>query len=643
MIWAVCGLLTAALILCSVRLLLSKKAGVSRMVFVLGCLFVATFAVYIPPFVKTYGIWAGIVGDLAHVLQVVTVDADVTNYYPAVIHGLNNDLLIQAYILLLGTVHIFLPAVAAMTAVTVLFRCFASMQLFFVNHSKRPLFVFSEVNEQSLHLAKSLEKIKCDIVFANKKEDTLGGEIKHKYSLIFKEESISELHIRSKKSKDIYFFCISKDEDQSLGYTLKLIEKYAEEKESRQEHIHIYQFSKHQDFSIYVDSTDKGELDVHCVNEYEMLIYNLLDKYPLMDGAVNGIHVLLYGLSKINVIALKTIAWCGQISGYPLRISVVGVHMNKRINDLKLEVPGLFTERYDIRFWDCQNEMEVAETIRRECKDVNYSIVSENTDNASMERGVLLRRLFYSMDEKFAACPAIFCYIREPAKANLVERLATAEANPKRKMPYNLTPFGSVEEVYTYQSLVDADLEKVAKNVHLAYEEIFSDGEIDVKQALKAYKVFEVNKRSNRANALHIRYKLRMLGLDYTLDPAAEPVRLEAYYTDEAMDKMAFSEHSRWMAFLESEGWIPATREQVKAYIDSDISKGRHKCPILQMHPYICPYEDLKELSEELENKDTTVYDKELILRIPQILGDKWKVAGRAFKIVRAADSREKK
>lgn len=35
----------------------------------------------------------------------------------------------------------------------------------------------------------------------------------------------------------------------------------------------------------------------------------------------------------------------------------------------------------------------------------------------------------------------------------------------------------------------------------------------------------------------------------------------------------------------------------------------------------------------ELEGKDTTVYDEELILRIPDILGDKWNVAGKKYKI----------
>ena len=126
-----------------------------------------------------------------------------------------------------------------------------------------------------------------------------------------------------------------------------------------------------------------------------------------------------------------------------------------------------------------------------------------------------------------------------------------------------------------------------------------------------------------------------MLGLDYTDQADAEEVDMREYYTDQYLTLLSISEHNRWMAFLETEGWSPSTKEEVYSYRESGISKGRHNCPILKMHPYICEYESLKELSMEIEGKDTTVYDKGLILRIPDILGDKWNVAGKKYKIIK--------
>ena len=635
MIWIICTIISAIMIVLSIRAYLNKSNGSLRVIAVLGCLFAATYIIYLPALLSSYGLLSGLIGNLIHVLQVVTLDADIMEYYDVISSGIGNIVLAKLYMVLQGVLHVALPTVSALTAVTVLFRCFSSMQLFFASKRKKPLFIFSEINERSLQLAKSLCGIKCDIVFANSTTDSLNNENETGLDFIFKEESISELNVKQKKGKDIYYFCISDDEDASLSYALQLIEKHSNLKDADQKHIHIFQFAKSDDFSVFIDSANKGMLDIQCINEYEMLLYNLLNRYPLFKFAKSEIHVLLHGLSQINITALKAIAWCGQLGGYSLKISVVGTNISSQIEELKLTVPGLFTERYNIIFYDCSSEKEIVDTISQKCLDTNYVIVSEATDNETMKQGIILRRLFYKSSKTFDACPPIFCYIKEPSKFNIVKNLSTAESNPKRKMSYDLTPFGSLEEVYTYKNLVDSDLEKLAKNVHLAYEEIFSDNPIDVPEALKRYNIFEVNKRSNRANALHIRYKLNLLGLDYTDTYDKESVDMSDYYTEQYLEILSMSEHDRWMAFLETEGWEPSTKEEVYSYRESGISKGRHNCPILKKHPYICEYEKLKDLSLDLEGKDTTVYDKELILRIPDILGDKWNVAGKKYQITK--------
>lgn len=631
----ICMIASAMLMALGVKLYFNKQSGSFKVIFVLACLFFATYAIYLPAFLGEYDLLSALVGDLVNALQVITIDADVMRFYDEMKLAIDNSVAEGLYMLLLCAVHVALPLVSALTAVTVLLRCFSSAQLFFAKNSKRPLFVFSEMNERSRQLVKSLDGIKCDVVFTNSSHDSLNSEGYGRRKLIFKEEDISEISVKCKKGKNVYFFCISDDEDISLTQSLKLIEKYSKAERESQKNIHIYQFSRYQDFSVYIDSAVKENLDVRCVNEYELLIYNLLDKHPLLKYARSDIHVLLHGLSKINEIALRAIMWVGQLSGYSMKISVVGIGINEKIEDLKIRIPGLFTGRYNVNLYSCKSEKEIIDTVSERCSDANYVIVSEATDNETMDRAILLRRLFYKINREYNYCPPIFCYVKEPSKFNITQNLATAESNPKRKMSYDLTPFGSLDEVFSYRSLIDSDIEGLAKNVHLAYEEIFSDGEIDVNGALASYNVFEVNKRSNRANALHIRYKLNLLGLDYTDKEDAEEVDLKDYYTEEILDKLSRSEHDRWMAFLESEGWETSSKDDVYAYRRSEISKGRHQCPILKMHPYICEYEKLKDLSMDLEGKDTTVYDRELVLRIPDILGDKWGVSGKKHKITK--------
>jgi hypothetical protein len=126
-----------------------------------------------------------------------------------------------------------------------------------------------------------------------------------------------------------------------------------------------------------------------------------------------------------------------------------------------------------------------------------------------------------------------------------------------------------------------------------------------------------------------------MMGLDYTADPHAEEVDFASALTDDLLQTLTVAEHDRWMAFLESEGWVTASVEQSQTYQAAGLSRGRHNCPLLKMHPYICPFDDLKSRSDRLGLPDSTVYDREMITRIPHILHDKWGIAGKKYKIIK--------
>jgi site-specific recombinase XerD len=90
---------------------------------------------------------------------------------------------------------------------------------------------------------------------------------------------------------------------------------------------------------VFIDSADKGSLDVQCVNEYEQLIYSLLDRYPLSKFASSQLHVLLHGMSPINIIALRAIAWCSKLGSFRTKISLVGLNIADVYED-RLRVVG---------------------------------------------------------------------------------------------------------------------------------------------------------------------------------------------------------------------------------------------------------------------------------------------------------------
>ena len=639
MIWYICAIAAVMLFVVTAMVSVDTKHGSKKVFYIFVLFTVSTYILYIPPFFIGYEPIAAVWGSLYNILQVISLESGCLDWYDFITASIGFGLFEKIYIALLGFVHIALPAVSAVSAITLVLHFLATVRLSVVNHRRRPIFVFSEINNKSEALARNIRETigKCDIVFSDISGVAEKNVLQQELNCIVYEKSIESIQIKHVADKEIYYFCITGDSDINLNHTLDLINDSRDLPTEVQQKIHVFLFADGDNVDIMIDSSDKGNIDIHVVNEIETIAYDLLNEYPLCKHATNSeISILLCGLDKLDKAFLRAALWCGQLAGYKLKVRVVGIDIEKEIENMKLWFPGLFTDRYDVEFYSCIGDKDFADTVDKHCRDANYIVVNRENDEETVNIAILLRRMFYKFDSEYKNAPPIYAYIRYSDKAKMVRNLQTSEANPERRTSYDITPFGYYGDIYTYNNLVDSDIEKLSKNVHLVYEDIFSEADIDVQAALGRYKIFEVNKRSNRANAMHIRYKLALLGLDYTdADADGEEVELKDYLEKEKLDMLSYSEHNRWMAFLESEGWETATIDQVNAYKASDISKGRHNCPVLQLHPYICAYEELPERSEKLGLPDSTVYDRELIARIPDILGDKWNAVGKRFKIVK--------
>ena len=636
MLWFLCLCIAAVLLLAAFGLILRKKLGLMRFLYAVIMLLVSTFVIYIPSFFAQHDFVAALFGNFFNTLQVLTLDAEYLDNYELICQMISTPWLAQAYEWVLALLHILLPAVSAMTAVTLVVRCLTQLQLRRLRNAGRDLHVFSCVNYESQILAADIRRndSRAELVFLESDNDMDHSDLRDSLICSVLEEKIENIRAKARNRK-VYYYCIDQDQEENMNSALAILAALQAEPAQVQKNNSIFMFSQDPMAETMIDSLDKGLVEIDVINHYQAAAYQLLTDYPLTDiGQDREIFVVLCGFSEMTLEMLRAVSWCGQLCGYRLKIRVLGNLSMETVAEFKEQYPGLFTDRYDIRFLDCPNQAQLRMQLEKHCPNADYIIVAEQSESQTIERAVFLRRYYYMQDPAFSANPRIYAYISNGEKAKAVESLCTAEAKPERRTSYGITPFGVATQMYTFANVTDSDLEKIAKNVHLMYEDIFSDGPIDALEAIRRYNLFEVNKRSNRANALHIRYKLFLLGLDYTDDPHADEVDMAAYLDEQMLEKLSRSEHDRWMAFLESEGWVTATLEQAKAYQASGISKGRHNCPLLKMHPYICPYEELKGRSDALGLPDSTVYDRELITRIPEILHDKWGITGKKYKII---------
>lgn len=645
--WCICLAAAILFMLRALYILFDKSNGKLRMGKSFVYMLVASYVIYLPILDVSYSLIGILVGDLMNVMQIISLDASYLDNYELIQENIYPDFIFQMYLLFLGVIHFLVPLMAATTAYTFFAHCMSVLKLKMINVRGKKIYIFSRLDENAMKIVVDIlkhEKKKATFIFADSR--AVKGEhdeVLDKTNYTILNERVSRVSIHVRNADKVTYFLASGSDDENINDALELIEKHNKESKTIQKKIYITLFSENPEAETMIDSANKGILNVRIVNKAQTSCYKLLNEYPLYQSIrKNMIHVLLVGFDSLGKEALKTVLWMGQLEGVRLKVSIIDENIQEKRAAFEFQCPEMTPKEYEICYLEAGiSDASFPEALCK-CGDVSYIIVSGREDESNISTSIYLRRYYLKTDPEFQNWPFIAVHLNSESKYQTVKELKTPETKPERKAGYGLTPFGEQQSVYTYEELVNSPLEQLSKNVHMAYEEIFSGGELeDVESALERFQTFEVNKHSNLANALHIRYKLHLMGLDFIDRADMEEVDFSEYLSEQNIGKLARAEHDRWMAFLRSEGWTTAAMEQVNAYKKSDLSKGRHNCPLLKMHPYICPNEDLPSISEQLELMDATIYDIELIRRIPDILEDKWGIANKKYKIIKAMEEED--
>ena len=230
-------------------------------------------------------------------------------------------------------------------------------------------YYFSELNERSLALAKSIVKMEKNfwsrpvLVFTDtylddedEKSSELYQEAK-KLGAICLNDDLIYLDIRSYKGKEIFLM----DEIESDNIKA-LSELSCRGASSMLKETSIYIFYQDDSYALvekkicekFIDRfTDKDAPETTCapvitrVKEYENLILNLLVKKPLVYPLIqnyksdknikytdkNEFNLTIIGCGKIGMQMLLSSSWCGQFYGYKLNINVVSEMEEEKFKD----------------------------------------------------------------------------------------------------------------------------------------------------------------------------------------------------------------------------------------------------------------------------------------------------------------------
>lgn len=512
---------------------------------------------------------------------------------------------------------------------------------------KSKCYVFSEINQNSLALAKGIKNSpgRKTIVFCSTKktEKDLLAQAKDLGAILL-YKSCKDIRI-SRRFPQYEFYLISAHEDNNIELTEAIITK---NKNLSKFKIIINAFVESGTNTKFLESfatsnigkskdEEKPTIELRCIDEIALFCNHLVYIHPLYCTQNHGNHisVAIIGCGRTGMRMLKTVYWAGQIDGYTLKIRVYDKNADRAREKFYQQCPGLKEEntiqfvKADVDTLDFRDKL----LEEKNSLDATYIVVAMGDDQLNFSTSDELFKIYRrsnGFDDK--KMPEIFARVR----SNLKSQSYINENEFLTKRHIHL--FGTAESIFSKKTLFNTELENLAFAVHLAYWKRLKEekGSSAYEEAYLDFKTSEYNRRSSMSAALHIPAKLHMCDADIESvenifsdsDEIIEKLKqkLETY-TNRIQDsieleRMARNEHDRWNAFSLSEGYQSASKEEMLQYCK--ITK-KAKDDLSMLHACITDWGSLDDLSRAYniacdKNEDFKSFDEEIIKNIPEII-----------------------
>ena len=521
---------------------------------------------------------ARIILSFHHTFQVFSIDIGAQDILEAIQLRLPG---FSAYFLMMSVLMVVCPVLTLSFILSLVKNVSAYLRLFF--SFNKDWYVFSELNDRSIALAKDIRKNhkKAALVFT----DVFGREEEASYELIeqakacgaicFKNDIITVNFKLHRKKAELRLFTIGKDETENTVQALKLIEKYKNIQNGR-----LFVFSTRIDGEIILTKADKGAIKVRRINEVRSLVNRnlyesgsrLFENALEMPDGVKKISAVLVGLGQHGREMLKALTWYCQMDGYQIEIDAFDAD-EKAEDRFSAIAPELMSEVYNGVIIPEEAEYTIrihsgVDVTTKAFSDAisglvhtTYAFVSLGSDEVNIRTAVDLRMLF----ERIKIKPVIQAVVRNSDVKN-----ALKDVTNFRGQAYAIDFIGDIEESYSEGVLLNSELESDARRRHLKWgkEEDFWK--------------YEYNYNSSAASAIHAKARISE-GI-----PGSE--KEEDALTREERNAIEKLEHRRWNAYMRAEGYI---------YSGSPEKDSRND--LAKMHNDLV---DFSSLTEEEKRKD---------------------------------------
>ena len=233
-------------------------------------------------------------------------------------------------------------------------------------------------------------------------------------------------------------------------------------------------------------------------------------------------RVLIVGGGTIGYEFLKTALWCSQLGDVHFTFDIIDKAAGAIREHLAYDAPEILRlngdakgAEYDINFlgMDATSGSYLDHLVTHR-GDITYVLVALGNDLTNVRvarrtREVLEQGRFGAGAPLRSEQPLIAAIVSDGALAESVEGMATGNG-----IPYDIVTVGSYERIFSFANMFRFELDRLGRNINRAYWGCYDGGmgEDDLAglraQADAEYERLEYNRRSSRASAVHLKYDL---------------------------------------------------------------------------------------------------------------------------------------
>lgn len=301
-----------------------------------------------------------------------------------------------------------------------------------------------------------------------------------------------------KYTEDIYFFCLSVNEENNINTAVALSKRYSDN-----ERHHIYCHANRDSITDslastnlkFIDSSNLAVMELKKKVEYQPVSFVRPDTKTAV--ATKPFRSIIIGFGETGFEVFRFLYEFSSFVGKeskenPFHCDIIDPKAKQLENSLYLHCPGLEEKVnkdgvHTILFHEGTIESQ-RNVVKELISNVDYIVVCTDNEKENLSIGITLLNLAYkyrSNSDKLA----IFIGINDNREYKKAQEIAKFYNKCGRKdkegnlYEFSLVPFGSKKQLFTYKNIIDEEIHNKAKEFYFEYQK--TSNLLDTKEAYK--------------------------------------------------------------------------------------------------------------------------------------------------------------